>query len=93
MVSATGANPPRKESESDEDDIDDDVFAVEKILDKRVVNGKLEYKIRWMGFGGPEDDTWEPEENLDCSELIQAYDRRQERREQDEKMMSQFKML
>ncbi|KAH7725918.1 heterochromatin protein 1 alpha [Aphelenchoides avenae] len=93
MVTESGANPPRRENESDEDDIDEDVFAVEKILGKRVVSGKLEYKIRWMGFDGPQDDTWEPEENLHCAELIQAYERRQERREQEEQLMSQFKML
>lgn len=35
--------------------------------------GKLYYQVRWKGFG-PEEDTWEPEENLfDCSDVLDEY--------------------
>lgn len=35
-------------------------------------NGKREFLIRWKGYSA-KDDTWEPEEHLECQDLINAF--------------------
>ena len=50
-------------------------FYVEQVLDKRVEKkGKTEYLIKWTGWL---KRTWEPEENLNCDEMIQDYEKSQ----------------
>ncbi|KAG8247555.1 hypothetical protein J6590_057846 [Homalodisca vitripennis] len=72
----------RKFSEKDDDDDDDDSvesvtdgknYEVEKILEVHTrKNGSREFLIRWKGYR-PSDDTWEPEEHLDCPDLIEKF--------------------
>ena len=51
------------------------LYAVNDILDRRIRNDKPQYLISWKDYG-PEDNTWEPLENLaDCMELVEHYER------------------
>ncbi|KAN0033721.1 hypothetical protein ACTFIV_000185 [Dictyostelium citrinum] len=62
------------EEEEEEEEVEDDVFEVEKILDKRVQHGRIQYSIRWKGFSS-DYDTWEDEDNVaGCPELVKEFE-------------------
>jgi len=49
-------------------------YEVAKIVDVEIdaKTGSREFLVRWKGWG-PGDDTWEPEDNLDCPEIIEKF--------------------
>ena len=62
-------------------DSQNDVYDVEKVLDRQLINGKPHYLIKWSGYGD-EENTWEPETNLG-SELLDEYLRQNPSKETD----------
>ncbi|KAI1722498.1 chromo (CHRromatin organization MOdifier) domain-containing protein [Ditylenchus destructor] len=63
------------ESDESNEEQGDEVYIVEAILDKRKIKKKAEYLIKWKGYDNPADNTWEPEENCQCPDLIEAFEK------------------
>lgn len=72
--------PPLRQLKIDEQlDYDSEAFdenadwEVEKILDVQYHReNKRDFLIRWKGYSS-KSDSWEPEENLDCDDLINKF--------------------
>lgn len=57
---------------------------MERIIDKRrSKKGKVEYLVRWRGYG-PEGDTWEPETHLStCMSYVHEFNRQYSQQQRD----------
>lgn len=62
----------RKRSPSPADSSDEETYEVERIVDYRVKRGKEEYFIKWENYPDS-DNTWEPIENIHCTDLINEF--------------------
>ncbi|KAG0723307.1 Chromobox 5 [Chionoecetes opilio] len=57
-------------------------YEVESVVDHRVRGRFTEYKVRWKGFG-PREDSWVPEAELSCDNLLNKYFKRAGRNEEE----------
>ncbi|XP_022112326.2 chromobox protein homolog 1-like [Pieris rapae] len=74
-----------KDKKAETDASSEEEYVVEKVLNKKIVKGKTQYLLKWKGYK-EEESTWEPVENLDCEELIKAFeDSRKEKEAQKTK--------
>uniref|UniRef100_A0A915CP13 Chromo domain-containing protein n=1 Tax=Ditylenchus dipsaci TaxID=166011 RepID=A0A915CP13_9BILA len=63
--------PSSQDSQGSADE-DDAMRTVERILRKRIQETCPQYRVKWLGLPHSEN-TWVPEEDLDCPELIEEY--------------------
>ena len=61
---------------ADEDSsLSEDEYYVEKVLDKKVIDGEINYLVKWEGWS-LESSTWEPVNNLkNIPNLIEAFEK------------------
>jgi chromobox protein 1 len=69
----TQANPEETLRSDSSDDIEE--YTVETIVDKKSKGRKIEYLVKWLGWDD-KDNTWEPEKNLPCKDLIKEFEER-----------------
>ena len=71
----------------------EDEYIVEKILDKKRMNGVIKYKVKWEGYD-ESDCTWEPKENLEnVLYLVEEYDNFIKQKEKSLKLEREKKLL
>ncbi|XP_045910809.1 M-phase phosphoprotein 8 isoform X1 [Micropterus dolomieu] len=67
------AETDKVEPVDSEQDEEEDVYEVERIIDVRVEEGEVLYRVRWKNYCS-DDDTWEPEAHLeDCREVLLTF--------------------
>ena len=65
----------KNESNISQDNSAKTEYCVEKIVGKIVLdNGQITYLLKWKGYS-EENNTWEPKENIYCTDLIETYEK------------------
>ena len=59
-------------SSGDDDQVKSSAYEVDQVMDHRLAGGSIEFLLRWKGYG-PEDDTWTPESDMLCHNLVEEY--------------------
>ena len=55
------------------DQLKEDHYEVQSIIDRRGKHGNYEYRVKWKGHDDPAEDTWEPIEHFDSTRHIELY--------------------
>lgn len=50
----------------------DNIYEVEKLMNHRIVNGKMSFLVRWKNYG-PKHDSWVKQSDLHCDNILKTY--------------------
>ncbi|EGT40402.1 hypothetical protein CAEBREN_32205 [Caenorhabditis brenneri] len=64
---------PRQTTQAKPAQKKNDVWEVERIVNKRRENGRDEYRVKWKGFPSSQN-TWEPRQHLNCDVLLRQFE-------------------
>jgi len=72
----------------EEDDVEEEEFEVEKILDRKYEDGQLNYLVQWKDYDSS-FSTWEPITNLlHCQDKIKEYEDKKKEEEDVDVLMT-----
>jgi hypothetical protein len=66
-----------------EEEEEEEEYIVEAILDLRKKGARVEYLIKWSGWPDS-SNTWEPEANLNCNDLVEDFKRKHAKKAKEE---------
>lgn len=70
-----GGSDAEAEASSDDEELEENEYVVERVTGRRLRSGRVQYKVRWKGY---EDETWEPAANLvKAADAVKAYEQQQ----------------
>jgi hypothetical protein len=80
---------------SDQEISQEDIYEVQRILDKKRVNGKVKYLVEWVGYPNEADFTWEPISNLEnIQNMINEFEAKlEQQKEIKQKKVSEKKIV
>lgn len=61
-----------KEHPAKEEDFDESVLEVQKLLEHKTIKKERNFLVRWKGYDSSED-SWVPESRLNCSRILKLY--------------------
>lgn len=74
----------QKPGEDIEDEEPEEEYTVESVKDMRIRNGKKEFLLKWRNYPDSEN-TWEPEANLDCPDLIGEFEDKLKKKKEEKR--------
>jgi hypothetical protein len=54
---------------------DEESYAVEKIVDRKTIDGTVHYLIKWKNYDASEN-SWIPEESIDCPDMVKKFNKK-----------------